>query len=146
MLQRYGKRLKVPNNWTRILSQFNSAVVLLWITTLHLSCISCFSYISCTSTSMECSFDYIYSLDILSIKVGYSKYQGRIFRVSRQDNIFDTFVKFSIMPSLVQEMQEKQEIQGLQRTGRWSSGRSFFMPTFFGIMPYGNAKSAVLKP
>jgi hypothetical protein len=53
------------------------------------------------------------------------------------------------MPSLVQEMQEKQEIQeiqGLQRTGRWSSGCSFFMPTFFGIMPFGNAVSAVLKP
>jgi len=52
--------------------------ILPWITTLQLSCISCFSYISCTSTSMECSFDFIYSLDILSIKVGYSKYQGWI--------------------------------------------------------------------
>ena len=146
MMQRYGKRLKVPNNWTRIWAQFNSAAVLPWITTLQLSCISCFSYISCTSTSMECSFDFISGLDTESIRAGYSKYQGWILWVSKQDVIFDTFVKFSIMPSLVQEMQEKQEIQGLQRTGRWSSGRSFFMPTFFGIMPFGNALSAVLKP
>ena len=39
--------------------------------------------------------------DILSIKAGYSEYQGRVL-------FFDTLVKISIMPSLVQEMQEMQ--------------------------------------
>ena len=46
-------------------------------------------------------FVFISSLDTLNIKAGYSEYQGLVL-------FFDTFVKFSIMPSLVQEMQEMQ--------------------------------------
>ena len=41
------------------------------------------------------------SLDTRSIQPWYSEYQGWML-------VFDTFVKFSIMPSLVQEMQEMQ--------------------------------------
>ena len=46
--------------------------------------------------------------DIRSIKAGYSEYQGRVL-------FFDTLVKISIMPSLVQEMQEMQVFDAHQQ-------------------------------
>ena len=52
--------------------------------------------------SLNYSFNLVSGLDTQSIKAGYSEYQGLVF-------FLDTFVNFSIMPSMVQEMQEMQD-------------------------------------
>ena len=52
--------------------------------------------------SLNYSFNLVSGLDTPSIKAGYSEYQGLVF-------FLDTFVNFSIMPSMVQEMQEMQD-------------------------------------
>ena len=52
--------------------------------------------------SLNYSFNLVSGLDTPSIKAGYSEYQGLVF-------FLDTFVNFSIMPSMVQKMQEMQD-------------------------------------